>query len=461
MSESTTIAALATAPAPAGLAVVRVSGPKTRVVLRALFQAKHEPTEDPRRLCFGKLLDFKTGQILDTALAVYMPGPYSFTGEDVGEFQFHGSPILVEKVLRSLFAFGISPAEPGEFSKRAFLNGKMDLVQAESIAELINATNEAALTIAGEHLKGRFSTAIEQIGEPLRNILAEFEATIDFPEEEIAPESLEQLTTKLTTARERILALITTYSYGAVVREGFKVLICGRPNAGKSSLLNLLLNRERAIVSEVSGTTRDLLEEQCTIGGFTFVFCDSAGLLDNTTDKVEEIGMRLARGKIPWADLILFVADSTDEEKSYEALLNTIRPTAKKIWMVINKIDLNPRAIGSIFCDSAICAQNFYLSALKKEGLAPLMEALVDEVKQSLPSQSDANQIVINARHRDCLNRAEVALGRAAQAASQKLPTELISADLREALRALDELVGRTYTEDILGRIFSKFCIGK
>jgi tRNA modification GTPase len=460
MAEVSTIAALATAPAPAGIAVIRVSGPKTRTVLKALFRAKHDPTSDPRRLTFGSIIDHQSGQVIDQALAVYMPGPHSYTGEDVGEFQFHGSPVLVQKILRSLFAFGISPAEPGEFTKRAFLNGKVDLVQAESVCDLINAASEQALRLASEHLKGRFSEAIAEIGEPLRNTLAEIEAHIDFPDEDIQPQKVEQLAQTLVTARQKIAAILKTYSYGQVVREGYRVLLCGRPNVGKSSILNLLLDRERAIVTEISGTTRDIIEEEAIIGGYRFIFCDSAGITESN-DKVEQKGIELTRSRVPWADLVLFVADANDQPEHWQAVLSELRGTAKKIWMVTNKIDLNPQAFTTHFCDSSICAQNFYLSAKTRNGLEALVQSLMEEVRLSVGDRAQASNVVTNERHRNCLNNADEALSRAIDAAKRKLPLEIASAEIRIALNALEEIVGKTATEDILGRIFSRFCIGK
>lgn len=461
-SGSTTIAALATAPAPAGIAVVRVSGPQARTVFKALFRSKRDPVADPRRLAYGDLLDYKTGDVIDHSMAVYMPGPFSFTGEDIAEFQFHGSPLLVQKVLRSLFAFGISPAEPGEFTRRAFLNGKMDLVQAEAIADLINATSEQALKIAGEHLNGRFSAALAEIGEPLRNLLAECEAGIDFPEEDIETSAPSALLPPIREAQKKLALLLESYSYGAVVKEGFRVLLCGQPNVGKSSILNLLLGKDRAIVSDISGTTRDLIEEQATFGGYRFVFCDSAGL-GTPSDKVEQIGIELARERVTWADLVLFVVDSSDKSGAWEETIKELRGRAKKIWMITNKIDLNPNAIGSFFCDSSTCAQNFYLSAKTRDGLQNLIDALVEEVTTNLSQnqQADTSQIVTNERQRNCLWHAQEALVRCETAVNESLPAEIVSAELRLALAALEEIVGKTYTEDILGRIFSKFCIGK
>lgn len=457
--ETTTIGALATAPSPAGIAVVRVSGPKTRTVLKALFRAKRDPIADPRRLIFGELIDYRSGAVIDRAMAVYMPGPHSFTGEDICEFQFHGSPLLVEKILRSLFAFGVSPAEPGEFTRRAFLNGKLDLVQAEAIADVINATSEQALKIAGEHLKGRFSATLRDIGEPLRDLLAEIEASIDFPEEDIDPKKVDELRSVIHSALENLSRLTRTYAYGHMVKEGFRVLLCGRPNAGKSSILNLLLGTERAIVTEVSGTTRDVLEEAATIDGYKFIFCDTAGIRE-TTDTVEKIGVERARSRVEWADLVLFVVDSSNPGDDWQALLSELRGKAKKIWMVTNKIDLNAAAIGQFFCDSSTCAQNFYISAKTRDGLDALIDSLVEEVSSSLAVTSESSNIVTNERQRDCLMRAGDALTRAEQSIG-KVPLEIVSADVRAALGALDEIIGRTHTEDILGRIFSKFCIGK
>jgi tRNA modification GTPase len=383
-----TIAALTTAPAPSGIAIVRVSGPDTKQALSSLFKSKVNPTDKPRMLIYGDLIDWKTGETIDHALAVYMPNPHSFTGEDVCEFQFHGSPLLVQKILRSLYSFGISPAEPGEFTKRAFLNGKMDLAQAEAISDLIGATSEQALKIASEQLSGRFSKAVEEIGEPLRDALAEIEANIDFPEEEIEPKKKEEIVRAIATTSKKIEELLRTYSFGHIVKEGFRVLLCGPPNAGKSSLLNLFLGKERAIVTDISGTTRDLIEEGVVLDNYKFVFCDSAGIRE-TNDTVEKIGIELAIDRIPWADLVILVADATDPQSSWQNVLPYIKDKTKKLWMVINKIDSNPKSIGTIFCDSNICQQNFYVSVKTRAGFEPLVQALIEEVKNFMPKDTD------------------------------------------------------------------------
>lgn len=459
-SATTTIAALATAPAPAGIAVVRVSGPLSKTALHAIFRSARDPVSDPRRLMYGQILDYKTGAVIDTALAVYMPGPFSFTGEDIAEFQFHGSPLVVQRVLRSLFAFGISPAEPGEFTKRGFLNGKMDLVQSEAIADLITATNEQALKIAAEQLAGRFSAAIDELGEPLREVLAQIEARVDFPEEEIEPAARETLQQTLMQIRENLAILIDSYGYGHVVKDGFRVLLCGLPNVGKSSLMNRILGEKRSIVTDVSGTTRDLIEADAVFGGYRFVFCDSAGITDSD-NPVEKIGVELARERLGWADLALLVVDAGDTSNRYETLLSELQGKTKKLWMVVNKIDLNPRAIGGILCDSNTCSQNIYISVKTDHGIQTLIEALIDEVAQRIGNQADASTIVTNERQRECLGRAAHFLDVAIAGLAQNRAEELISIDIRSTLAALEEIVGKTYTEDILGRIFAKFCIGK
>jgi tRNA modification GTPase len=459
--EETTIAALATAPAPAGVAVVRVSGPRARLALKSIFNGKRDPLRHPRTLVYGDILDFKTSAPIDKGLAVFMPAPWSFTGEDVVEFQFHGSPVLVQRVLRSLYAYGAVPAVAGEFTKRAFLNGKMDLAQAEAIADVVSAKTEEELRFAGEQLKGRLSQAVATVGEPLRDSLAELEATIDFPDEDIRPDALEDIGARVSVARATIEQLLSTYAFGSLVRDGVRVLLCGRPNSGKSSLLNLLLGKKKAIVSEISGTTRDLIEDEASLAGHKFVFCDSAGLRE-TTDEIEKIGVELAKERIPWADLVLFLVDATDSAGEWREALKILADHDKRVWMVINKIDLNPNALSQFYCDSTQCQQNFYISAKTGAGIGPLIEALVDDVANRLPERGEAGEVVTNERHRECLIRASSALERCIDGVqSGGMPISILASDIKEALNALDEIVGKTYTEDILGRIFSKFCIGK
>jgi tRNA modification GTPase len=458
--EPQTIAALATAPQPAGLAVVRASGPKASLALRAIFRSKNSPVDTPRTLIFGEIIDYKTKVAIDHAMAVFMPGPKSYTGEDIVEFQFHGSQLLVQKVLRSLYAYGLVPAQAGEFTKRAFLNSKIDLTQAEAVSDLVAASNEQALKIASEQLEGKLSVAINEIAEPLRDLVANMEADIDFPEEGITPDPIEMNLGNIQHTRKAIAKVIESYGFGRVIRDGFKVLLVGPPNAGKSSLLNALIGKQRAIVTPIPGTTRDLIEETITIGERAFVVCDSAGMTQSS-DTVEKIGIELAFNKLNWADLVLFLADGTDKHQHWKTVLKDLKGKAKKIWLVVNKIDLNQEAIGRIACEYGICAQTLYISVTSKQGLDLLKEQLVAEVESLAADGNARSAIVTNERHLDCFLRAAKALELAEDALKSKLPVEVTVGELRVALSALDEIIGKTYNEDILGRIFSRFCIGK
>ena len=244
------------------------------------------------------------------------------------------------------------------------------------------------------------------------------------------------------------------------------MLLAGKPNAGKSSLLNVLLGKNRAIVSPISGTTRDLIEEEAIFQGYRFIFCDSAGLSDHTNDEVEKRGVELARERLPWADLVLFLVDASDTDSDWQLVLESIRNSAKQIWMVVNKVDLNPNAFAAIFCDSRTCAQNFYISAKTRAGVPPLTQALLDEVAAQRGDAGQGSGVVTNERHRQAFAAAAAALERAIDGmnntgSNKSAPLEILAADIRTALGLLDEIVGKTFTDDILGRVFSKFCIGK
>lgn len=454
------MAACATAAAPSGVAVIRISGPASKTALGSVFRARRDPVAYPRTMVLGEVVDFSSKEVLDRSLAIFMPGPGSFTGEDVAEIQCHGSPLLVRKILRSLYACGVLPAHPGEFTKRAFLNGKLDLVQAEAIADIIAASTEQALKLAAEQLNGRLSHAIAEVGSPLRDALAELEASIDFPEEDINPASQARIVKALEGTEKRVEKLINSYAYGQVVREGFRVLLAGPPNAGKSSLLNLFLGHQRAIVTPISGTTRDLLEEEVSLEGLRFVFCDSAGLRE-TTDTVEQVGIELAKNRIPWADLVLFIIDGSDTGTEWQVAANHIRGMARRVWLVVNKVDIAPEAFSKVSIEPSLFSQRFFLSAKTQSGFSALQEALVEEVKSTSIAAEVGGTTITNERHRLALIGASEALHRAIEAHQSGYPTEIVSLEVRHALGCLDDIVGKTSTEDILGRIFSKFCIGK
>lgn len=460
MNIDTTICALATSAAPSGVAIIRLSGPETKNIISKVFKGKKDPVSCPRELIYGKLFNPENNITQDHALVVFFKGPSSFTGEDLAEFHIHGSPLLAQNVLRNLFSVGAEPAKAGEFTQRAFENGKLDLIQAEAVGDIISASSEMALKVAREQLEGKLSNVIDVIGEPLRDNLSEIEANIDFPEEDINPDTIDAIKTQINKTKEELKVILNTFDYGQIIREGYRVLICGRPNAGKSSLLNQLLETQRAIVTNISGTTRDLIEENALINGYKFVFCDSAGIT-TTDDEVEKIGIELAISKVDWADLVLLVVDANEGEDEFQEIIEILNKKVKNICLVVNKIDQNQSAIGKLFCDTSICRRNIYISALDGTGISKLKEVLVDEVISTLHNQGESSVIVTNERQRSCLNNALKSLEETLNAIENNMPLEIISADLRNSLLSLEEIIGKTHTEDILGRIFSKFCIGK
>ncbi|MGI6681449.1 MAG: tRNA uridine-5-carboxymethylaminomethyl(34) synthesis GTPase MnmE [Bdellovibrionota bacterium] len=471
MNDFKTITAPATPVIQAGICIIRISGDETKDILEKIFisklskaskslnssSSKHSLSKSsllkPRVAYFGDIVHPNTSDIIDSGVVIYFKAPFSYTGEDVAELHVHGNPLIVEKILNMLYSLGVEPAEPGEFTKRAFLNGKLDLVQAEAVNDVILSNANEALKLSKENLDGRFSKAVSDIGTPLRDILVQLEANIDFPEEDIAPSSLEKIKDSLFSANQIIKKYIASFNYGQCVKDGFRVLILGTPNAGKSSLLNRLLNKERAIVTDISGTTRDLIEEHATINGLEYIFCDTAGIC-KTDSRVEKIGIDLAKNKINWANLILLVVnfDNIDESKE---LYDFLESENKNFWIIQNKIDISDKKI-ELIKDKKIVK----ISALKNINIDVLLKELEREVRAKY-SPNESSVVVTNERHKSCLERAYVSLSSSIDAIDKNLPIEIVSAELRLALSALEEIIGKTYTEDILGKIFSKFCIGK
>ncbi len=370
------------------------------------------------------------------------PAPGSYTGEDVAEITCHGGILIAARVLQTILAAGATAAGPGEFTQRAFLNGKLDLTQAEAIMDLIRAQTPRAARAAAEQLEGRIGDATNAIRDDIVDITAHVEAHIDFPEEGINPATGQLLLTKLKTARSKIATLLATADEGRVLREGVRLALCGRPNAGKSSLLNHLLGFERAIVSPTAGTTRDTIEESISLRGIPFRIVDTAGLRD-TADSVEREGVDRAHRAIERADLVVRLVDGTDPDSHSDA------PATPDEILVFNKSDLAP---------SSTEPGDHSISCVTGDGIDALVDLLVARVA---PTQSSESLAAINARHQACLTRADDALAAATTALRADVEPEFISLDLRAALDAVGEIVGRIDSEDILGKIFSSFCIGK
>ena len=455
-----TIAAISTPFGEGALAVIRLTGPRAVAVADAIFLSKKKAAELPARVQqFGKITD--GAHTIDDVLLSVHRAPASYTGEDVVEIHCHGGILVTRRVLDAVLAHGARGAEPGEFTQRAFLNGKMDLTQAEAVMDLIRAQTDLALRAATEQLEGRLGEKIRGIREMLLDLLAHTEAFIDFPDEDIDPATGAALLQKLDLAREQIAALLRTADQGKILREGVRTVICGEPNVGKSSLLNVLLGYERAIVSEIPGTTRDTIEEVINLRGIPLRLVDTAGLRESD-DAVEREGMARTLKNIERADLVLRVFDaSTSEfgirkagkqETESEDFLLSCFPHSK-ILLVLNKADLGEHASWrGVDAVRVSCKTNAGFDALADTIFSRAMRGDV---------QFADHAIAINARHQACLKSAALFADAARAAIGKKLSAEFIAVELRAALDAVGEVVGKADTEELLGRIFSTFCIGK
>jgi tRNA modification GTPase len=452
-----TIAAIATPLGEGGLAVVRLSGPEALAVADRSFtplgRSAIKPSAAPTHtIHYGRVT--RRGRGVDEVMLAVMRGPRTLTREDVVEITCHGGLLPARLVLDTVLENGARVAEPGEFTRRAFLNGRIDLAQAEAVADLIHARTELALTAANEQLAGKLSQRINLLRDDLVATLAHVEAHIDFPDEDIAPDTREKLITRLEQGAKFMEELLRTAGEGQILRRGIRAAIVGRPNAGKSSLLNQLLGHDRAIVSPIPGTTRDTIQETANIRGLPVVFVDTAGLRE-AGDELEREGIRRSREALTQAELILHVLDGseplTEADEKYLAEF-----AAKKRILVRNKVDLPPRLV----LPAGTGAKAIEVSCLDGEGI----EALKDAIKELVWAgeiRAEMLQVMINSRHQEALTRARAATQRAIEALRAELTLELAAADLRTAMNAVGEIVGKTTTEDLLDSIFSQFCIGK
>jgi len=454
MINTDTIAAIATATGRGGVGIVRVSGPKARLVATQLLKIQLQPRH-------AHYCDFssRSGEVLDQGIALFFPGPNSFTGEDVLELQGHGGPVILDLLLREITQLGIRLAHPGEFSERAFLNDKLDLAQAEAIADLIDATSEQAARNALHSLQGAFSKRIHELVEALIHLRIYVEASIDFPEEEIDFLSDGKVARDLDGIIGKLQQVFKEARQGVLVRDGMRVVIAGRPNAGKSSLLNALSGRESAIVTSIEGTTRDVLREHIHIDGMPLHIIDTAGLRESP-DEVEQIGIQRAWQEIQQADRVLLLVDSRQSQLTYPheiwpEFVDTLQD-ASKITLVRNKIDLSEEAAGLFTSISG----DIYI------GISAATGAGIDELKQHLKtimgfSETGEGGFTARRRHLDALERAQSSLASGKAQLQGYAAGELLAEDLRQAQNSLSEITGEFTPDDLLGRIFSSFCIGK
>jgi tRNA modification GTPase len=449
-----TIAAIATPIGEGGLAVIRISGAQALAVADKFFSPAGKHSLKPsaaasHTIQFGHVV--REGKTIDEVLVAVMRAPRSFTREDVVEITCHGGILPAKLVLDAALASGARLAEAGEFTRRAFLNGRIDLAQAEAVADLIHSRTELALSAANEQLAGKLSQRINELRDDLLKTLAHVEAYIDFPEEDIAEETKGQLLARLERGVAFMDELLRTASEGQILRRGIRAAIIGRPNAGKSSLLNQLLGHDRAIVSPIPGTTRDTIEETANIRGLPVVFIDTAGLRE-ARDEIEVEGIRRSRESLQKAEFILHVLDAseplTDADKKFLAEFS-----GKKRILVRNKIDLPAKL-------DLPAPQVVDVCCTTGKGIETLKDAIKNLV-WSGEIKTEMLQVMINSRHQDALNRAREATVRTIDALRSGATLELAAMDLRMAVNAVGEIVGKTATEDLLDMIFSQFCIGK
>lgn len=451
-----TIAAIATGDLLSAIGIIRISGNNAIEAARKMFRPfKNMDHFENRKLYYGDLLD-KNGRVMDKCLCTVSRGPNSYTGEDTAEFQCHGSPIVLSEVLETLFSFGVRQATAGEFTKRAFVNGRMDLVQAEAVIDLINAeTAEAASNAAGQ-LGGAVSKKADTIYDGLTDIMAHFHAVLDYSDEDIEPFQIEDYTKTLCEYIQQLKNLEDSFDRGAVMKNGIKCAIVGKPNAGKSSLLNALLGYDRAIVTDIPGTTRDTVEERVKLGDVLLRITDTAGLRQ-TDDIIEMLGVERSKTAAYEAKLVLAVFDGSRslDESDEEAI--SMASKAPHSIAVINKSDLNQKIDIDIISSKfqSICR----VSALDKTGLEALSQT-VGELFGSKQRQP-IGEILTNSRHYDVVLRARKALESGYSAMKANVTPDAVLIDIEDAMSALGELLGKTAKEDITARIFERFCVGK
>jgi len=478
-NENDTIAAIATPPGVGGIGVIRVSGPDAFSLVMPLFRQPHQRNEQPQShmLTYGHIIDPATDEIVDEVLVAFMNAPRTYTSESVVEIQGHGGPLVLQRMLRLVLLQGARMANPGEFTLRAFLNGRLDLAQAEAVMDLIGAQTEAGQRLAMQQLRGRISAQVEDARTAILGVVARIEASIDFPEEDVPIPQPQELHPLIARAQQQVDTLLAGAEQGKLYRQGLRTAIIGRPNVGKSSLLNALLRTDRAIVTPIAGTTRDTVEEVANLRGIPLHLIDTAGITPSS-DPVEQIGVQRSRAAAESADVVLLVFDGSepltaqDRQVSQELAAmgfgnGTVTDSNgtnfgrhRPVIVVVNKADcvqrLNGEDVQRLWPESPIVNT----STLTGTGLPQLEETIAELVLagKSLHSES---VLVTSMRHSEALRRAAEHLRAASTTLERRLPLDFVSIDLRAAYDTLGEITGETASDDLLERIFSEFCIGK
>lgn len=454
-----TIVAIATPPGIGALGIIRISGPESFRIADALFPGKKIQDVATNTLHYGWIRN-QEGKILDEAILSVFKAPHSYTGEDIIELSCHGSPYILQEVVNEILKCGASLAKPGEFTLRAFLNGKMDLSQAEAVADLIASENEATHSLAFSQLKGGIRSEIGHLRSEMVDFISLIELELDFAEEDVEFADRTKLKLLLEKIHKEIEKLKNSFVLGNAIKNGINTVIAGKPNAGKSTLLNALLNEERALVSEIAGTTRDTIEEKLNINGIAFRFIDTAGIRE-AKDAIEAMGVERTMEKIRQSMILIYVFDvtMTTKEELWEDISGLVRGDQKFI-IIANKMDLNPY----------IDYQDFINPQIQKEQIIPCSaknKMNIDYLKDRLyqitvgDQKMNADTIVVNARHLDALNRADQNITEAITGLQSNLQTDLLAQNIRLAIYSLSEISGEITNDEILGNIFGKFCIGK
>lgn len=450
-----TIIALSTAPGVGAIAVIRLSGDDAIAITNSVFRGKNLLKQESHTAHFGTIRN-EEGEIIDEVVATLFIAPKSFTKENVVEISCHGSPYIVQRLIKLFLRKGVRLAKAGEFTQRAFLNGQFDLAQAEAVADLINADTEASHKAALNQMRGGFSEQIKQLRAELIHFASMIELELDFGEEDVEFADRDDLKKLVNQLLSVITALISSFDLGNVIKNGVPTVIAGKPNTGKSTLLNALLNEEKAIVSDIAGTTRDFIEDEINLEGVVFRFIDTAGLRD-TEDKVEAIGVQRTKEKMKQASLIIYMFDlKNDSLTEVNRDINMLENLGIPFIKVGNKVD---EAQADLYAEMQKDKSTLFISAINREGLEALKSKLVDTV--NLDNFKSGDTVVTNIRHYDNLVQTQNSLNAVLSGLGDNITGDFLALDIRHALRFLGEITGQITTDDLLANIFSKFCIGK
>ena len=454
------IAAISTPPGYGGIGIIRISGKDSFKIIEKIFKPKNKEKDKIKgyTMKYGKIFDFE-GKIIDEVLVTYFVSPKSFTTENMCEINSHGGPIVVKKILELCLENGARMAEPGEFTKIAFLNGRIDLAQSEAIIDMINAKTEKEQQASINQLEGNLSNKINEIREDIMQKIVDIEASIDYPEYDIEEITKGELRKMLERVNIKLKELESNFEKGKLIKDGIKMAIIGRPNAGKSSLLNAILNEDRAIVTEYEGTTRDIIEEFIVIEGIPIKVIDTAGIRNKTEDKIEQIGIEKAKEIAKNADLVIYIIDSSKKiEEEDKEILKLLKD--KKVIIVLNKQDLNTEISEETEEIKKINKPKIKLSALKKDGIGQLYKE-ISEMFRLGEIIIDDSVTVTNERHKKIIKNAQKNTNDSINSIDKNMPVDIIQISIKQTLEELGKITGNTVSEDIIDEIFKKFCLGK